>query len=284
VSRQKRLVGKWQERFLTANWRQERGPGCVGEGDRGGFAKAKQTRSAVLDGGFHTIKSTVDGSACGLLGCGLRSAGLATLAAVVRAAVGGRAGVQCRRAVACAGRLSLLLSSLRAARASRHQAQDTSAPSLRARGERTCPSLPHSLIPDHPKPAVLLLGSAPVQPRAHAIRRRPDCRRVPRLYPSASARRFTASLSRRAWLLRTRSNQCAHPSVSGARLGQYRCASVSLEPQANSDHTDRATSNRQQPPAASSPKPPAPSRQPPASSPQAGSQSRLAACNAAACV
>jgi hypothetical protein len=71
VSRQKRLVGKWQERFLTANWRQERGPGCVGEGDRGGFAKPKQTRSEVLDGGFHTIKSTVDGSVCGLLGCGL---------------------------------------------------------------------------------------------------------------------------------------------------------------------------------------------------------------------
>jgi hypothetical protein len=132
VSRQKRLVGKWQERFLTANWRQERGPGCVGEGDRGGFAKPKQTRSEVLDGGFHTIKSTVDGSVCGLLGCGLRSAGLATLAAVVRAAVGGRAGVQCRRAVACAGRLSLLLSSLRSsgfeAPGTRHKCAFTACP------------------------------------------------------------------------------------------------------------------------------------------------------------
>jgi hypothetical protein len=54
-----------------------------------------------------------------------------------------------------------------------------------------------------------------------------------------------------------------------ARLGQYRCASVSLEPQASSRQqphdTDRATSNRQQPPSPR-PNPQASSLQPPASS------------------
>jgi hypothetical protein len=192
---------------------------------------------------------------------GLRSAGLATLAAVVRAAVGGRAGVRacsvdvllraqgvspfcCR----CCAQLGL---------------RGTNAPSLRARGERTCPSFPHSLIPDHPKPAVLLLGSAPVQPRAHAIRRHPDCRRVPRLYPSVNApcRTPVDSPPHCRVVPAPHSGPTNAPTLvfqTSAPLGQCRCTSVSLEPQASSKQqphdTDRATSN-QQPPAASEPEP-----------------------------
>jgi hypothetical protein len=158
----------------------------------------------------------------------------------------------------------------------RHKCAFTACP-----GRADLPLAPHSLIPGHPKPAVLFLGSAPVQPRAHAIRRRPDCRRLPRLYPSAKAPCHTPVDSPPHCRVVPGCSALGPTNAptlvfqAPARLGQYRCASVSLEPQAAAGSNQHpATSNPTtliQPPATASNRqqPQAPSLQPQASKPGA---------------